>query len=598
MDLVTALHNTLDKREATRQAAERVLAEAALLPGFLVNLLQIVALPEGAPPAVKQSASIALKNAIRRNWAVDLDAPNATSNISGADKEVIRANLLEALHLVRANDTSRRVLAECVGLIAESDFPQEWPGLTSQLYTRLSQAQDRGTLAAMLLALRRVVKRYEYRRSVRKARDKDQDPRAPVNLIVEQIFPSLLGFAQRLVSDPEEDGSLLRLVAKAYFSATRLEMPPALAQQAAVSAWMAVWEQALRRPLPQSQSGTDELDDLSLRPWWKAKKVVLDICIRQFQEASSPLSTDEQSKRVTAIFIGGGIAGQILVVCMTMLESWVRVPAAAPLPSRVLQLCLNYVATALEPAKTYKILRPHLKFLVADVVLKVLAFTPADQALWNDEPETFASTNLSPLDDPFDARATACSLLCDACKLRSKDVLDGVVQHLLDVLTRRPSAGEMDAAIYAVGALAEVLAPMEIDGEQPKKSFAKRAQKYQTQLELVISRLVVPELHAPEPHVRARAVWCIGQVGFGSVGGGVATSNSHDGFARASTRTLSGATPRRFARHWWGCWTGWATRSCQCRRWRAPACDWCLRWTPTPTRWRWPSCATWPCPTW
>jgi len=535
--VLVALEHTLDKNEETRMTAERQLIAAAALPGFLTLLLQIVATRPGSS-AVTQAAAIALKNAIRKNWVPpDDDHVGAPGSIviPPSDRDTIRSNILEAISLSalprgaadqRPGEASvLRVLAECVGLIAEHDFPETWRSLPADLLRYLQAARDRTTLGAILLALRRVMKRFEYRRSSRrKSAAAADNPRLPIDLLVQSLFPSLMSFAQKLVGDPEEDGSLLRLVAKIYHSAMRLEMPALLREQAVVELWMEVWRLALQRALPASQAGVDEIDDLALRPWWKVKKSALEITLRMFQEASSSLN-DAGAVVSAEQFIDTGIAGSFLAQCVQLLNAWTV--AGAPLPRRVLQLALAYCLAALEPAKTYKLLRPNLKFLVADVALKVLAFNVDDAAMWQDEPEAFAAECTTPMDDPLDPRSTACLLLIDACKLRSKDVLDGLVQHLLSVFDSQPAPPALDAALYAVGALATVLAPppppssgmFEEDDvvskattkKKKKRGAALRAEKYASQLELLMSRYVVPHLTHPMGHVRMRAVWVIGE---------------------------------------------------------------------------------------
>jgi hypothetical protein len=540
--VVAALESTLNKDNAVRKAAEQALDEASLVPGYLALLLQIVALPQ-SPKHVKQAAAVALKNAIRRNWPEtptphhvrtedsdeeEEDPPRARS-ITPPDCELIRANILQALALVSTsdtNDTCTRLLAECVGLIAESDFPSCWPDLVPSLSQLLAGAQNHGTLVGLLLGLRRIMKRFEYRRSERlAAASRKPDPRLPINLLVESLFPSLLVFAQRMLADPQEDGRLVHLIAKTYLSATRNDIPPTLKGEVATAQWLGLWEACLQRVIPASQGGTDELDDLSLRPWWKAKKAALQIAVKAVQRATDALATEKAEAVAMStearLFVEAGLAERFLVLCMSMLQAWVT--AGAPLPKRLLQLCLSYLCSALEPAKTYKVLRPHLKFFVADVVLKVLRFSDEDKDDWQTEPEMYASRCLTPLDDPFDPRATACALLRDACTVRSKDVLDGVVQHLLMGLQNHASMppAEFDAVLYAIGALSEVLAPMTFPGEEDdmddgnkkkKKGGANaRAKKYLMQLEIMLARFVVPELTSPEAHLRLRAVWVVGQ---------------------------------------------------------------------------------------
>src|SRR5262249_3539580 len=154
----------------------------------------------------------------------------------------------------------------------------------------------------------------------------------------------------------------------------------------------------IAKPLNPAQSEGDDLDDLSLRPWWKAKKVALEIAVRSFNQCirDPEFVSDDPAvaKAFVQLFLERGIAKSLLEATTGLLDGWARHNRG--LPSRILQLCLTYCSVALEPSVTYKFLKPHLQFLVNDVVLKCLSFSPKDQQFWDDEPEAYAAHDLDP----------------------------------------------------------------------------------------------------------------------------------------------------------------------------------------------------------
>lgn len=541
--LESVLLNTLNKEEAVRKQAEHSLRDACAVPGFTVSLLKI-ACENQNPKEIRQAASVALKNGIKRNWTTEdlteqmRNTPQQSHfnefsgkyNIPKGDRDLVRSNIMAGLAMIRSdNESIRKVLSECVGSIAEWDFPDRWPGLIQELINLLSPNNDRDCVYNGLLALRCIVKRYEFTRRPRKARldaesklkggktEKEKNKRDPLDRIVDATFPILLEYGSRFVQmDDDFSASMLRLIAKVFYSATRLELPPPLQNATVSEKWFSLWEKSILKPLSPLQGEGDDIDDLSLRPWWKVKKGALEIAVRIFQECVKDptfVSDDDLvTKQFTTFFIDGGIATSFLLAATKLLENWAR--NNKPLPSKILQLSLSYCSIAMEPSKTYKILRPNLQFLIDDVVLKCLSFTENDWQEWYDDPEAYACHELDPLDDIFDPKATAANLLIDSCRLRSKDILDSVVEFLFAEMTKRSSPSKQDACLFAVGALAEILAPPEIldsEGQKIVKKTSKRVEKYKAHLEEMIGRFVVPELSATEPHLRARACWVVGR---------------------------------------------------------------------------------------
>lgn len=527
--LIQVLINTLNKDKSIRESAELALGSACSQLGYTPSLLRLSG-DVSCAKEVRQAASIALKNVVRRNWEDGETDPHVPEQ----DKAFVKSEIFRVLGSIRAdNESVRKILAECVGLLVGFDYPARWVDFVPKCMEQLLANEDADKVHGALLGLRRAVKRFEYKRRPRKAKVnaakkisggdfgepdvEEEDGRYPLNVLVQATFPVLLKYAGMFVeSDEDLHGFMLRLVAKIFASVTRMELPPHLHDEVVIKQWFTVWERVVSKPLNARQSAGDDLDDLSLRPWWKVKKCALEIAVQTFNQCQKDpnfVSDDEKvTEHFVKLFVDGGIAGSLLIASTSLLEGWAK--HEAPLPSRVLQLCLSYCSIALEPSKTYKIIRPHLQFLVDDVVLKCLSFTKKDQEYWHDEPEAYAAHDLNPLDDPFDPKASACDLLCTACRLRAKDVLDGVVQFLIEELTKRSSAAKQDACLFAVGALAEILAPpnfMDAFGEGQAGRVSKRAAKYKGHLESMIGRFVVPELRATEPHLRARAAWVIGR---------------------------------------------------------------------------------------
>lgn len=518
--------NTLNKDEAIRKAAEAVLNTACLVPGYIVSLLQ-TSVDVQFPNEVRQAAAISLKNAIRRNWNrsredVPSSAASGKFTIPQEDCTVVRENVLAGLKLARSDNALRGVLSECVGLVAEYDYPERWPGFVPELIAQLREVNDKDCVLNALMALRRVVKRYEYKRRPRKAATQsgfgaaeEANPRIPLNMLVEATFPLLLEYGKIFVQSGEDDltaAAMLRLIGKIFYSATRLELPPFLHNEQMLFEWFDLWNKCIAKPV--RSLGEDDETTGPLPPWWKVRKCGLEICVRTFSECmKNPKfvsDNDSEAKRFTTFFIDGGVAVALLGTIYQLLSEFALSPTPWSIfPDRILQQCLSYCSIAMEPSKTYKCLKPNMYFLIDKVIFRCIEFSPRDQEMFDDEPEEVAAKDLDPLDDLFNVKATACQLLLDACRLRSKDVLDNTMTLIVNELNKRTSPGRQDAALLAIGALAEVVAPY--TEESGTKKLTNRIQKYQNHLESMLISVIVPEMKAPEAHLRSRAVWVVGK---------------------------------------------------------------------------------------
>ncbi|KAH8833705.1 Cse1-domain-containing protein [Flagelloscypha sp. PMI_526] len=131
MDLSALLVASMNP--ATRKQAETELQSASVQPGFLTHLLQLV-LNSSVDRAARLAGSVYLKNMAKLRW-IEEDPP-----IQEADKATLRDNIVQAmLALSTASDKPIRAqIAEAASLIAELDFPAQWPNLIDQLVGSLS----------------------------------------------------------------------------------------------------------------------------------------------------------------------------------------------------------------------------------------------------------------------------------------------------------------------------------------------------------------------------------------------------------------------------------------------------------------------------
>ena len=75
------------------------------------------------------------------------------------------------------------------------------------------------------------------------------------------------------------------------------------------------------------------------------------------------------------------------------------------------RLALTYLASSVEMSVTYKVIKPHLDFLVLQVIFPTLCLTSEEARLFNDDPVEFIRKVHDPMEDFTDPRLAATNLL-------------------------------------------------------------------------------------------------------------------------------------------------------------------------------------------
>ena len=468
---------------------------------------------------VRQAAAIQLKNICRECWAERVNfAGYPLSDADGKkpslldddDKEVIRPGLVGSL-LEEPEKSLRDLLAETLHTIVIHDFPQNWPSLIPTLLATIRQGADDPSQALRvhnaLLALRKVCKRYEY---------KSREQRGPLNGIVMQSFPMLLPLAQRLSIVEEhslEAAMMLKQILKIFWSSTQFYLPggdgkdpsPALTNPDSMQPWFDILQRALVKPLPEAASGLEPrnqpttVEERNAWPWWKVKKWAVQIMSRLFSRYGIPNYAEADAKEFAKYF-SQNVATQFLApVCETLNLR----PSGAYCTDRVVHLCLTYVDLAVELSSTYKLLKPHLDFLLYQVCFPTICLTSEDIEIFENDPHEFVHRQNSPLADFYDPRMSAITLVTDLVKHRGQDVTQNLLGRMTEILQRYNLAPpesknhiEKDGALLTFGSLAKFLLAKE---------------KYAKEVEGLLVTSVFPDFGSPVAFLRYRACWMVQQ---------------------------------------------------------------------------------------
>lgn len=250
----TLLQNTGNPNRDLRRQAEEQLTALKLQPGFCALLMSVVS-NEQVPQAVRHAASIYFKNVAKNNWAITAD-----QQVGPADKQQVRSGITALM--LGSPVWAKKTLAEAICLISDSDFPDQWPGLSRELVQRLSEACQQSnveTMDGVLSTMHSVYKRY---RAVVQLTEKVKVEILPV--IAETGPPLLLMLKQcanslSTASDPamlNRFFSTLQTCVEVFYDLTCLDMGPHFEDN--LAQYMTVFQQLLAFEHPALAASADD----------------------------------------------------------------------------------------------------------------------------------------------------------------------------------------------------------------------------------------------------------------------------------------------------------------------------------------------------
>lgn len=456
----------------------------------------------------------------------------------------------------------RAQLAETLRRIAAVDFPAHFPQFMPLTMAALHSNQPTAVEAG-LHALRVLAKVYEFKGAaltanplyyaedvlnVTKFRSADNNtsshlqflhdhPRAALNFIVSNTFPSLLGILKELEQTIEKQTydvngvnhtrahDMQKTITKIFWSFTQYDLPLLFAHdlQGAFTDWMNTFLAILRRHVkPPTHFNGAHLsdDDFRKMPEWKVKQWISHTAYRLFQQYCNPNYPSKSIMRIldheTIIKFGDfflyNFAAPFTEVMLESLSADRRY-----ISPRVANLALLYLEHAISFGITYQVIKPKLAHLITDVIFPYLCISESDLALWAEDPVEYVRKTYDLLEDFNTPRAAACSLLQVLSKSCGSVVTMPLLSFLRQIMDRYAEsrrqltrergndfqaqethnmlAVQKDGALLALGTVHEALVSSDQDTDY---------------LHTVLSSYVVEEFDSEVPFLRARVCWLYG----------------------------------------------------------------------------------------
>ena len=103
--------------------------------------------------------------------------------------------------------------------------------------------------------------------------------------------------------------------------------------------------------------------------------------------------------------------------------------------NRVTHICLSFVDQKIELTTTYNMIKPHMNFLLYKVGFPAVCLTPKDIYMFDCDPHDFVQHQNSLFDNFYNPHITAITLITYLVKHRGKDVTQGLLEILMDIMS-------------------------------------------------------------------------------------------------------------------------------------------------------------------
>jgi hypothetical protein len=344
------------------------------------------------------------------------------------------------------------------GRMARTDFPAAWPNMLDEVVSCVSDGQNPTRMLAGMRLLLQLLKTYELRTLAQAAADGSTqiDVKA---VIVEQTFPTLLTIGKVLVgNDDPQAWSILHLITKAFYvTVSHGELPPHLLTGAVFEAWATLLAQIVVRPVPEAHLRVEEGSSDTMTIFWRPKKWACNAVTRlQVRYGNPTVHAEMLGKKMSAAekatrtaFSKAFMPTYCPQFLDMMLAHVLSASTGAFAPPRFRNVCLGFVDMCLQEAQLRKIIKPRAEELMFKAIPQLLALSPEDIELFEDDPEEY-SRRCNDFSEEFSsARAAAQNLwvnLCEAYAVLRNRAIEWTAQ-ILEHTASQPCGANTDPAV-------------------------------------------------------------------------------------------------------------------------------------------------------
>lgn len=437
------LSQTLDPTH--RKNAESQLLQAQSQPGFLQLLVHVIqnSLIQ-SNDSVRLSAAIKLKNICKTAWDQESAEESAVTPLDAQDKVALKQSIIPLL--VSISNTSdgrpaaptnvRSQLEEAIALVADKDFPQEWPSLMDDLVPKLAHSDDQLVLGILRTAHTIF---YRWRSAFR-----SDALYSEINYVLSKFAVphlELLTRTDQRLSDPATPpqlvpvlGEILNVALQVFYDLSSQDLPPQIEDN------MPLITEILARWISQSRQQLDSDPDetCTLQKIRSSICEIAELYAKRYLDAFPQLPTFVQ-----AIW-------EMLATC-TLSQKYDTLVSKA----------VGFLSTVVRMGSSREMFQSTetLEQLCSAIILPNIAIREADEELFQDNPIEYIRRDLETSIEADTRRKAASEFCTSLMEFFATEVTCIVSRYIMQYLDQyRANPGEnwkqKDTAIYLLTSIA------------------------------------------------------------------------------------------------------------------------------------------------
>jgi importin-7 len=514
-EYLDALENTGCSDNDKRKHAEVYIQESKKHPGFCQAMMQIASNSEYAQNRsfdVNLAAAIQLKNMADYHWKYsseekihtldeledsDNDNEEPAIYISQEDKDFVKLNIIQTL----AHAPSFGVLAqfeEIIYTVAKYELPDNWPSAIIEITELLNEAEEVKVFAG-LIALKEIVHKFEF---------EFKERRKPLQELVDNIFPRIEEILLSLIEADSEDAVRAKnIITETFYLANQVKLCNRYHNIDKFDSLMGLIIKALTQELPsgftQQTEDTEQILKLEKSNQWKLKKNCIMLINKLFNQLSDTEMVEESDVKISKHFVDNH-AKNVLDICLliikTSLDHYVT--------NGLVSFAIRIISKTEKVDYLFAHIMPHIEEILFKYCLPLLRLTPTEVEEFNENPVSYIRAQFDISDTLNSTKNSAIDLMNYLATYKENEenkeiqpiYLCKFVHHLYDGLnecqTNRDDK-QKESIMLALGHL---------------NKHIQAVPDLHKGVEFILKEHIFPELYGENEFLKARALWCYGEL--------------------------------------------------------------------------------------